>query len=583
MERLRALPFVEFGRDGLFIHDAVRSAIATSLAARDPDTHRGYRRATWAFVQDRLRVAGSTTVWRYTADLLFLIENPILREGFFPSGAHPLAVEQSTPADEAAVRRIAVDQAAPQLDALMAWWRYHPQAFQIVRDHARAIRGFYIATRGSELDEALFAADPVAAAWRRLAARGPSETVFCREWLDRESGDAPSPTQAATWVDIKRMYVEMRGTLRWVYLAAANPGHYAEAATWLGFHPLPEPTVDVGGQTVYLFVLDMGPGSVDGWLTELVGAEIAGNDPPAKVEGSSRHRAVASALGFPLTPGTRFGPYEVLNPLGSGGMGEVHRARDTRLGRDVALKVLPQRFAADPDRLARFSREAQVLASLNHPRIGAIYGLEECDGVRALVLELVEGLTLADRLAQAPIPLDEALRTSQQIAEALEAAHEQGIVHRDLKPSNIKLRPDGTVKVLDFGLAKVIEAAANGGDPAQSPTMTSPAMTDAGVIQGTAAYMSPEQARGKVVDKRTDIWAFGCVLYETLTGQRAFNGESVTDTLVAVVEHEPDWTMLPPSTPAAIQRLLRRCLEKDPNQRPRDSAETRLALRDALA
>jgi hypothetical protein len=583
MERLCALPFVEFGRDGLFIHDAVRSAIATSLAARDPDSHRAYRRAAWAFVQDRLRLAGSAALWRYTADLLFLIENPVLREGFFPSGAHPLAVEPATLGDEVAVRRIVAERAAPQLEALMAWWRYRPQGFHIVRDHAGSIRGFYLMARGSELNEAVFAVDPVAAAWRRAAARGPSEAVFCRQWLDRELGEAPSATQAASWVDIKRTYVEMRGSLRWVYLAVADPRPYAEAATRLGFRPLSEPTVDVGGQTLYLFVLDMGPGSVDGWLTELVGAEVAGDDPHAPVEESSRHRPVTPPHEVPLTPGTRFGSYEILSPLGSGGMGEVHRARDTRLGRDVALKVLPEPFAADPDRLARFSREAQVLASLNHPHIGAIYGLEECGGIRALVLELVEGLTLADRIAQAPIPVDEALPIARQIAEALEAAHEQGIIHRDLKPSNIKLRPNGTVKVLDFGLAKVIEPAADGGGRSHSPTITSPAMTRMGVIMGTAAYMSPEQARGKVIDKRTDIWAFGCVLYEALTGQRAFKGDTVTDTLAAVVEHEPDWTALPPSTPAAIQRLLRCCLEKDPTRRPRDSGDARLELDAALA
>jgi serine/threonine-protein kinase len=240
-------------------------------------------------------------------------------------------------------------------------------------------------------------------------------------------------------------------------------------------------------------------------------------------------------------------------------------------------------FTADPERLARFSQEAQVLASLNHPHIGAIYGLEECSGVTALVLELVEGPTLADRIARAPIPLDEALPMARQIAEALEAAHEQGIIHRDLKPSNIKLRPNGTVKVLDFGLAKVVEPAGVGGDLSPSPAITSPAMTRMGIILGTAAYMSPEQARGRVVDKRTDIWAFGCVLYETLTGQRAFKGDTVADTIAAVLEREPDWTALPPSTPAAIERMLRRCLEKDPRRRLRDAGEARLELDDALA
>jgi serine/threonine protein kinase len=228
-----------------------------------------------------------------------------------------------------------------------------------------------------------------------------------------------------------------------------------------------------------------------------------------------------------LAPGARVGSYHIVSALGAGGMGEVYRARDGRLNRDVALKILPEVFASDPERLARFEREAQVLASLNHPHIAAIHGIEESDGVRALVLELVEGETVADRLARGPIPLDEALPIARQIAEALEAAHEQGIIHRDLKPANIKVRPDGTVKVLDFGLAKLAQAATSSGGPSAtlSPTITSPAlMTGIGMLLGTAAYMSPEQARGKEADRRSDIWAFGCVLYEMLTGRRAFAG-----------------------------------------------------------
>src|SRR5471032_2446839 len=230
-----------------------------------------------------------------------------------------------------------------------------------------------------------------------------------------------------------------------------------------------------------------------------------------------------------LAAGARLGSYEIVAPLGAGGMGEVYRARDAKLNRDVAIKVLLPAVANDPDRLARFSREAQVLASLNHPNIAHIHGLEETDGVTALVLELVEGEDLAQRIARGPVPLDEALPIARQIADALEAAHEQGIIHRDLKPANIKVRPDGTVKVLDFGLAKVLSGDAPV-DPAHSPTMA-PADTGVGMVLGTAAYMSPEQARGRVVDKRTDIWAFGCVLFEMLTGQQAFSGESTTDVL----------------------------------------------------
>ena len=224
-----------------------------------------------------------------------------------------------------------------------------------------------------------------------------------------------------------------------------------------------------------------------------------------------------------LSSGTRLGPYEILSALGAGGMGEVYRARDTKLDRDVAIKVLPAAFVFDPERVARFRREAKMIAALNHPNIAAIYGIDESDGMAALVLELVEGPTLADRIAQGPVPLDEALAIAKQIAEALEAAHEHGIVHRDLKPANIKVRPDGTVKVLDFGVAKALEPVGHAGpNVSESPTITAQAMTRAGVILGSAAYMSPEQARGKPVDKRTDLWAFGCVLYELLTASPTF-------------------------------------------------------------
>ena len=284
-----------------------------------------------------------------------------------------------------------------------------------------------------------------------------------------------------------------------------------------------------------------------------------------------------------LAPGSRLGPYEVVAQIGAGGMGEVYRARDTKLGRDVAIKILPESFAHNTERRARFDREARTLASLNHPNIGQIHGLEESDGITALVLELVEGPTLADRVAQGPILLDEALPIARQIADALEAAHERNIIHRDLKPANVKVRADGVVKVLDFGLAKAPEpVAAGGAEVAAAPTITSPAMmTGIGVILGTAAYMSPEQARGQAVDKRTDVWAFGCVLFEMLTGRRAFEGNTVTDTLVRVLEREPEWTALPAPTPEAVRRALRRCLEKNPRRRVRDIGDARLELDEA--
>ena len=282
-----------------------------------------------------------------------------------------------------------------------------------------------------------------------------------------------------------------------------------------------------------------------------------------------------------LVSGTRLGSYEILAPLGAGGMGEVYRARDTKLDRAVAIKILPESFAQDPERLARFEREAKTLAALNHPNIAIIHGFEHgrpaAGGpgheIHALVMELVEGPTLAERIADGPIPLDEALPIGSQIAEAVDAAHEQGIVHRDLKPANIKVRPDGTVKVLDFGLAKMFASAAALSDSKEhqqvlnSPTITSPAMTQAGVILGTAAYMSPEQAKGRIADKRSDVWAFGCLLYEMLSGKRPFEGEDVGETLAAILRGEPDWTALPNEVPAAIRTLLGGCLTKDRRRR----------------
>ncbi len=290
-----------------------------------------------------------------------------------------------------------------------------------------------------------------------------------------------------------------------------------------------------------------------------------------------------------LAAGTRFGGYEVLSPIGAGGMGEVYRARDLSLNRTVALKILPPLFANDADRLARFKREGQVLASLNHPNIAAIHGLEESGGVRALVLEYVDGPTLADRIAAGPMTLDDALPIARQIADALEAAHDHGVVHRDLKPANVKLRPDGTVKVLDFGLAKEVEPARlrQGSGEARpdqdnSPTITSPAVTGMGMILGTAAYMSPEQARGKPVDKRADLWAFGCVLHEMLTGRRAFEAPDVTSTLAKVLESTADFQQLPATTPASIRRLLRRCLVKDRRDRLGDASSLRIEIDEAL-
>ena len=287
--------------------------------------------------------------------------------------------------------------------------------------------------------------------------------------------------------------------------------------------------------------------------------------------------------------GGRFGSYTIRSLLGVGGMGEVYRAHDETLGREVAVKVLSSAFTADTERRTRFERETRMLATLNHPHIAAIYGVEEADGVRGLVLELVEGETLTERLASAErasgaraagLSESDALTIARQIAEALEAAHEKGIVHRDLKPANIKITPNGVVKVLDFGLATI--ATGEAANLSQSPTITTDGTRD-GAILGTVAYMSPEQARGKPIDKRTDIWSFGCVLFEMLTGRSPFGGETVPDMIVAILEREPDWLVLPDSTLPDVRRLLQRCLEKDPKRRLHDVADVRIEIEDAIA
>ena len=284
---------------------------------------------------------------------------------------------------------------------------------------------------------------------------------------------------------------------------------------------------------------------------------------------------------MPLAPGTQVGPFQITASLGAGGMGEVYRASDTRLKRDVALKVLPEAFAHDAQRMARFGREAQLLASLNHSHIAHLYGLEESNGIRALVIELVEGSTLAERIGRGPIPVEEAAEIAKQIADALEYAHDKGIIHRDLKPSNIKIGSNAQVKVLDFGLAKAMETDGSELDISTSPTI-SIAASRAGMLLGTAAYMSPEQAKGKSVDRRADIWAFGCVLFEMLAGKPAFGGETITDTLAAVVRGEPEWDQLPAKLPSKVRDLLQRCLNKDPKQRLQAIGEARIILENWL-
>ena len=303
-------------------------------------------------------------------------------------------------------------------------------------------------------------------------------------------------------------------------------------------------------------------------VAELLGRHLAHLKPPEVVP-----------LRMGLTPGTRLGPYEIVGPLGAGGMGQVWHARDVKLDRPVAIKVLKDASADDPAWLARFDREARLLAALTHPNIAIVYGLDGCEGLRYLVMELDPGQTLARRLIGGALPLDEALQVGRQIAEALEAAHDRGIIHRDLKPANVMLTPEGKVKVLDFGLAKSTQPT----DVPAEFVGQNESQTGEGVILGTPAYMAPEQARGRPVDRRCDIWALGCVLFEALTGQRVFSGQTFHDTLATVIENSPDWKSLPAGVPPRVADLLRRCLQKDPQRRLRDAGDVRLELEESLA
>src|SRR5580704_1213532 len=333
-------------------------------------------------------------------------------------------------------------------------------------------------------------------------------------------------------------------------------------------------------ESLYHAALDRKPAERPDYL-----AAACAQEPELRREVESLLGTANADLRSPLSadrkwlPGFRLGAYEILAPLGAGGMGEVYRAKDTKLRREVAIKVLPREFQRDLARLARFEREAHVLASLNNRRIAAIYDLEEFQGVRFLVLELVEGPTLADRIARGPMPQDEAFAIAAQVIEAMEYAHERNIVHRDLKPANIKVTPEGEVKVLDFGLAKAISDPAPATDSADSPTLDM-GRTEMGMILGTPAYMSPEQASGRPADRRADIWSFGAVLYEMLAARKPFEGESVSHTLASVLKLEPDFNALPASTPVAIRNLIRRCLTKDPKQRLQAIGEARIVLED---
>jgi len=393
-DHLQTLPFIDSERDGLHLHDVVQQAIAEATKAGDPTAYREYRRAAWRQLRKELVTAGAPELWRFTADLLYLIENPVCREAFFPSTAQPLAVEPATGDDAEAIESIARLHDGPEAtDALHAWWQSFPESFSIARDSEGKTVGFYCMFDSQVVGGEMRNRDSLIAAWLDHLEANPvpqgQVVLFIRRWLGIDDGEHPSGVQAACWLDIKRTYMELRPRLRRVYLTVRDFAPYAAVAQELGFRPIEEASVTLGDETYYSAALDFGPESVDGWLSTLIAAEL----------GIPAERSVASTVSdLPEEIPERLAHYRLMEPLGAGGMGEVYLAEDTKLKRRVAVKILPPNFAADPDRLNRFEQEAKALAALNHPNIVTIYSVEEADGLHFLTIELVEGATLAERI-----------------------------------------------------------------------------------------------------------------------------------------------------------------------------------------
>lgn len=573
-EKLNALTFVESTRDGLRVHDVVHDAIAAALRAADPSRYLEYRRAAWRQLCNEVRKAGTAELWRYTADMLYLIENPVVREAFFPSGSQQLVVEPARNEDSAAIHEIAEKHESSDAARLLRlWWDRLPQSFHVVRGEDGSVVGFYCCFDPDTVDPAYLEEDPLVRLWWRHLSKNrvpENQTVlFLRRWLSREHGEAPSPVQAACWLDIKRTYMELRPKLRRVYLTVVDLPTYAPVAVKLGFQPLSEAVKDSDGITYQTAMLDFGPSSVDGWLSGLAADELG-------IEG----RAPETEL-----------HYKILERIGAGGMGVVYRAEDMILGRQVALKFLPKEFLDNEERRARFLREARTAAALNHSNICTIYEVDQVEAESVLIpdeekqmisegspfisMELVEGNSLRYILDRPPqLSLEQLLDMAVQIAEGLAEAHSHGFVHRDMKPQNVMVTAQARLKILDFGVAKAVQAAHMGEEVASVSETLPLELTRQGMIIGTLAYMSPEQVEGQEVDSRSDIFSFGTIIYEMATGKNPFQGESTASTMSNVLEMTPKpLSQIRSELPEHLVEITLRCLAKKPEDRYKDTRD----------
>jgi len=573
-DHLQILPFVDSERDGLHLHDVVQQAIAEATKAGDPTAYRDYRRAAWRQLRKEVVTAGAPELWRFTADLLYLIENPVCREAFFPSTAQPLAVEPAAGDHAEAIEKIARLHDGPEAtNALLAWWASSSESFSIARDTDSKIVGFYCMFDPQAIDSEQRGRDPLFDAWMNHLDANPvpggQVVLFIRRWLGVDDGEHPSGVQAACWLDIKRSYMELRPRLRRVYLTVRDFAPYAAVAQELGFEPIGEASVVLDGDTYYSAALDFGPESVDGWLSTLIATELG--IPADEPGGPTPHN-------LPEEIPERLAHYRLMEPLGAGGMGEVYLAEDTKLERRVAVKILPPHLASDPDRLHRFEQEAKALAALNHPNIVTIYSVEEADGIHFLAIELVEGVTLAEKIPAGGLALEPFFDLAVPLADSLAVAHQNGIIHRDLKPGNVMVSSDGRVKVLDFGLAKLRRDHVLAGDETAHSTEQ---LTSEGRVLGTVAYMSPEQVKGKRLDPRSDIFSLGVLLYEMTTGHRPFSGKTSAELMSSILrDTPPPVTEIRNELPDHLGRILRRCLEKDPNRRCQSALDLRNELED---
>jgi tRNA A-37 threonylcarbamoyl transferase component Bud32 len=567
-DKLSALAFVDSMRDGLRVHDAVHEAIAASLRAADPSRYLEYRRSAWTQLRSEVKKAGTSELWRYTADMLYLIENPVVREAFFPSGSQQYGVEPAKSEDHTAIREITEkhesSDAARSIQLLL---ERLPEAFHVVRGEDGSIAGYYCCFDPDTVDPSIFQEDPILKIWWSHARDNPvpenQRILFLRRWLSREHGEAPSPVQAACWLDIKRTYMELRPGLRRVYLTVVDLPTYAPVALKLGFNPISEAELELDGKPYHTAMLDFGPLSVDGWLSGLVADEIGVEE---KIPQADLH-------------------YRIIEKIGAGGMGVVYQAEDVILKRKVALKFLPLELLGSSEGRARFLREARTAASLNHPNICTVYEVNQVEpgsvvipeeetrsvpeGSPFIAMELVDGRSLNDILGSSPVlPLDQLIDISTKITEGLAEAHLNGIVHRDLKPQNVMITEEGRLKILDFGLAKAVQEAQpeEGG---AGKTMTLPQeLTKQGMIVGTLAYMSPEQVEGRDVDTRSDIFSLGIMIYEMAAGKNPLKADSAASTMYNVVEAAPEpISELRSDLPEEYAAIIHKCLAKKPDQR----------------